>query len=295
MSNQQTPFESIAFRAIRKLQDNHYCEQIESGKRCSVCEFAADLEREAAEPNSPSPAGATTDECPQCGSRQRNTYWQLCTEDTAPHIWHKQQPLKRRTDKEMCELIFHGNLQSDCDNCGKHPNEHYCYFGSKDNWTYAKAEAPAASEKPKWNRQESCSECDGDGCGKCDPEKAAYYEAMTDEVLTNGETRAYDAGWESAKKYFTGRASEGVTEDGNVMLAEFGKILAAELEGEWGTYELDGCDCEEILMRVGLIEQVTMKEACGEDCACAGLGDFPMQCNRTTELGKKALKLAEGK
>lgn len=23
---------------------------------------------------------------------------------------------------------------------------------------------------PAWNRQESCSECDGDGCAKCDPE-----------------------------------------------------------------------------------------------------------------------------
>lgn len=28
---------------------------------------------------------------------------------------------------------------------------------------------PQASPEPKWNRQESCSECDGDGCAKCDP------------------------------------------------------------------------------------------------------------------------------
>lgn len=52
-----------------------------------------------------------------------------------------------------------------------HPTGCKC-FESSAVPSPAAPDAPSAVQEPKWNRQESCAECDGDGCLKCEPPTA---------------------------------------------------------------------------------------------------------------------------
>ena len=49
--------------------------------------------------------------------------------------------------------------------------------------------------------------------------------------------------------------------------------------------DLNGGDVEEIALKHGLLKSVEVFEPCSEvGCICAEVGDFPLYCNRTTEL-----------
>lgn len=70
------------------------------------------------------------------------------------------------------------------------------------------------------------------------------------------------------------------------------KVLAfagEALEGHCAEMWWDGGDVQKALLRHGLLEPVTMAGPCDPDhCACADVGEFPLECYRVTELGRQA-------
>lgn len=64
------------------------------------------------------------------------------------------------------------------------------------------------------------------------------------------------------------------------------RAFAREMLHEWWSVsEFDGGDLQETALRHGLLEPVTVTEACGEHCGCAEMGnDFPTTCYRMTDV-----------
>jgi hypothetical protein len=54
-------------------------------------------------------------------------------------------------------------------------------------------------------------------------------------------------------------------------------------------------DIEDWAKQCGLLEQVEMTAACGDDCQCAEWADFPLECLRPTALGSAAIDAAREK
>lgn len=52
--------------------------------------------------------------------------------------------------------------------------------------------------------------------------------------------------------------------------------------------DADGADIQSCALKYGLLRSETKTEACGENCACADVGDFPLECYvKTYKLGDK--------
>lgn len=58
------------------------------------------------------------------------------------------------------------------------------------------------------------------------------------------------------------------------------EVISAALEG--GNF--DGADIQELAVKHNLLKLEKMNERCGDNCACAEIDDFPLDCYRKTEL-----------
>lgn len=76
----------------------------------------------------------------------------------------------------------------------------------------------------------------------------------------------------------------------NERLRKFaGKVLDKSREE---FLEMSCGDIEDWAKQFGLLGLVTMSAACGDDCKCAELADFPLECPRPTALGSAAIDAA---
>jgi hypothetical protein len=94
--------------------------------------------------------------------------------------------------------------------------------------------------------------------------------------------------------HLVGRAPAGRARGGKVTTEQQLLLLAGRLlesqSPEWG--DVDGASIEEWLIECGLLKSVDVTEPCDpENCVCAEFG-FPSKCNRKTELGKAAYRVA---
>lgn len=63
------------------------------------------------------------------------------------------------------------------------------------------------------------------------------------------------------------------------------RAFAQEIMDGWPDCSgIDGDDLQNIAEKHGLLKPETRTEACGENCACAEYGDFPVTCYRKTKL-----------
>lgn len=69
-------------------------------------------------------------------------------------------------------------------------------------------------------------------------------------------------------------------------LAQFAAKALDALRGVNIGNHWDGGDAQAAMLACGLLEPFTATEACGEDCACAEIHDFPQECYRLSALGQ---------
>lgn len=67
-------------------------------------------------------------------------------------------------------------------------------------------------------------------------------------------------------------------------LATFGARVLDEFRDCYA--DLDGGWIQDTAVECGLLVEVKVTEACGENCRCAESGDWPMTCFRRTEACK---------
>lgn len=75
--------------------------------------------------------------------------------------------------------------------------------------------------------------------------------------------------------------------DGDLrILQKFVGEIFDGTEDSPGTW--DGGDLQDLADKVGLLTPVEVTESCGENCSCAGYGEFPMTCHKYSDTLKRA-------
>ncbi len=68
-------------------------------------------------------------------------------------------------------------------------------------------------------------------------------------------------------------------EEATERWAEFGRRIMAEHKVDHGC-DVDGGTIQDIAVELGVLQVVEVTEPCGDHCACAEVGDFPLSCYR---------------
>ena len=62
----------------------------------------------------------------------------------------------------------------------------------------------------------------------------------------------------------------------------FEEFADAMLDIAWQGGDADGATIQELAEKHGLLKETEVAESCGENCVCAEVSDFPLNCYRKT-------------
>lgn len=126
----------------------------------------------------------------------------------------------------------------------------------------------------------------------------AEFEAWAKEygyrLTVDSDGNYYDEGADDALAgYLAGHASRDTEVEALRLFA--GRVLL-NTRGENLGCDLDGGEVQEMAEECGLLHRVKVTEPCREEgCQCAEYNDWPVDCHRTTDIGRAAWDAARAK